>query len=213
MPRRTHAEMTATTRAALLAEARTAFLAHGYAGAPIDEVVARAGLTKGALYHHFGSKLGLFEAVVDELYRDLEARPAPLDPTAPAPWRELLAACRGFLEGLLAPGVRRLLLVDGPAALGPARARALDRDRTVTPLVAALRSGPATARLADPEAVAHVINGALIGVAQWMDEAADPREALDRGLAVVRELLVSLLGRPPRPPARHAPRAVRPRRR
>jgi hypothetical protein len=82
----------------------------------------------------------------------------------------------------------------------------------VTPLVAALRSGPATARLADPEAVAHVINGALIGVAQWMDEAADPREALDRGLAVVRELLVSLLGRPPAARASR-PRAVRPRRR
>ena len=63
--RRTNEERTAATRAGLIAAGRAAFLARGFAGAGAPEIVAAAGVTRGALHHHFGDKRGLFHAVVE----------------------------------------------------------------------------------------------------------------------------------------------------
>ena len=72
--RRTRPEMIAETRAKLIAAGRTAFAAKGYAEASMDDFTAAAGLTRGALYHHFGDKRGLFEAVVAEIDAEMTVR-------------------------------------------------------------------------------------------------------------------------------------------
>ena len=142
-PRQTNAQMSEATRADLIAKARRAFAEHGYAQAPIEDVVQACGLTRGALYHHFGSKQGLFLAVVAELERELLSRidqkqgslagkAAPrrrtardrggADDATALEVEDFLEACRLYLEATMAPDVRRILLVDAPAVLAAAAA-------------------------------------------------------------------------------------------
>ena len=74
MARRLRADMIAETRASLIAAAREAFGTVGYAAASMDEMTAAAGLTRGALYHHFGDKKGLFAAVIDQIDAEMTVR-------------------------------------------------------------------------------------------------------------------------------------------
>src|SRR3546814_8503843 len=70
--RRSRMQMTAETRSTLLKLARQMFGKTGYADASMDELTAAAGMTRGALYHHFGSKQGLFEAVVEQIDEEMD---------------------------------------------------------------------------------------------------------------------------------------------
>jgi AcrR family transcriptional regulator len=188
---RTNAEMTEATRTLLLAEARRAFAEHGYAGAPIEEVVRAAGLTKGALYHHFGSKQGLFEAVLRDLDREITAR-VELDLAASDdPWADLLAALRVYLEATLDPGVRRILLIDSLAVLGTTRARELDDEMTAEPLAVALAALRDRGLLANVEvdALARILTGALGEAALWIADSPRPAQALERAMATLEQLL------------------------
>ena len=110
----TRAEQRAATRARLVAAARERFAEHGYAAVSLPEVVAAAGVTKGALYHQFASKRDLFRAVL----ADVQAQVAAEVEAAAARSGSLLAGCEAFLRASTAPGVERIMLVDGPAVLG-----------------------------------------------------------------------------------------------
>jgi AcrR family transcriptional regulator len=199
MARRSNAELSEATRRILLAEARSAFATHGYADAPIEPVVAAAGLTKGALYHHFGSKRGLFEAVLRdldaELMRAIEARL----PHGIATLDELLQACGAFLEATLDPGVRRILLLDAPAVLGYHATRSYDAQYSIAPIMVvldALGERAAIAASLDREAMAHLIAGALYEAALWIGESKSPRRALERATGTLAALLTALAAKP-----------------
>jgi len=117
---------TAATRAALLAAARELLIHKGYAATSTPEIVAAAGITRGALYHHFADKQDLFRALLEEEARavaqDIE-QAAPDD----LPAREaLVAGSLAYLRAMSVPGRTQLLLVDGPAVLGSAAMFALD---------------------------------------------------------------------------------------
>lgn len=189
--RRTHAEMSDATRTALIAHAREAFATHGYAGTSLDDVVAAVGATKGALYHHFDGKLALFEAVVRAIYSELDAATQLERSPEDDPWVALLETCRGYLRGLLEPGTRRILLVDGPAVLGTARERSLEHELTVRPLTDLVTelADRGLSSAGDPEALARLINGALTEVALWMGESERPQQQLDRGMSMLERLL------------------------
>ncbi|MDX2092822.1 MAG: TetR/AcrR family transcriptional regulator [Kofleriaceae bacterium] len=194
--RRTHAEMSDATRAALLSHAREAFATAGYVKTSLDDIVTAVGATKGALYHHFDGKLALFEAVVRDIYAELDAA-SPLGVELGGdPWHNLIETCRGYLRGLLDAGTRRILLVEAPAVLGAERERALDHELTVRPLVewfTALHDRGVIAS-GDPEALARLVNGALTAIALWMGESKHPERELERGVRALAELL-----RPPPP--------------
>lgn len=106
------------TRTALLSAAELLIAERGYADVSIDEICVRAGVTKGALYHHFASKRDLFRALcdhvedswVDEMVEAVSGEDDPL--------RRLLMGCDAFLEGCLDPARQRILVLDGPAVLG-----------------------------------------------------------------------------------------------
>ena len=117
------AEHIQDTRAALLQAARELFAEKGYAGTGTEEIVARARVTRGALYHHFRDKPGLFRAVMQAVAADLAERlitrqlsRAAAD--AAGAWDQLRAGFEAFLDACTGSDFQRIVLVDGPAVLG-----------------------------------------------------------------------------------------------
>lgn len=126
--RRTNLARSTETRAALIAAARAVFVERGYAAAGTPEVVERAGLTRGALYHHFADKQALFDAVVRDEAEQVAAEIGGGSASAATPLAALEAGSRAYFRAMEREGRTRLLLVEGPAVLGPERMRAIDRE-------------------------------------------------------------------------------------
>ncbi|WP_277982051.1 TetR/AcrR family transcriptional regulator [Sphingomonas phyllosphaerae] len=177
------AETTEANRTRLIAAARAAFAAHGFAGASMDELTAAAGLTRGALYHGFGDKKGLLAAVVAQVDGEMAARARAAASAARDDWDALLAEAAAYIEMALDPEVRRIVLLDGPAVLGdpsrwPSQNACLAETRdTVARLVAA-----GTMRAVDVEAAARLLSGAALNAALWVAASEKPDVALPRAL-------------------------------
>jgi AcrR family transcriptional regulator len=129
----------AATREALIAAARELFGERGYAETSTDEVVARAGVTKGALYHHFSGKDALFRAVVERVQQEASDR-AVAEFLAPDSWLALQRGCTLWIEAHLDPGVQRILMQDARAVLGWDEARTIENRFGVVALRGALRT-------------------------------------------------------------------------
>ncbi len=124
--RRTNRERSESTTTALIAVARQLFVERGYAETGTPDLVAAAGVTRGALYHHFADKRALFRAVVvteSQAVAEAVERAAPggIDPVA-----DLIVGGEAYLDAMAAPGRSRLLLIEAPAVLGMAEAEAID---------------------------------------------------------------------------------------
>src|SRR5665648_460638 len=113
-------EQAEATRAALLEAARALFAQRGYAAVGTEEIVRRARVTRGALYHHFRGKEDLFRAVVEDVERELTERIAAeaLAIEAVDPWAALRGGARAFLAASAEPEVQRIIMLDAPAVLG-----------------------------------------------------------------------------------------------
>src|SRR6478736_1981961 len=115
--RRTQAERTAATQARLLDAGRRLFATQGYAAVSTQAIVDAAGVTRGALYHQFGDKTGLFSEVYEQVEQDIvaaiSARIAAADPTDQL--EAMRVGARLFLEECSAPGVQRIVLIDAPS--------------------------------------------------------------------------------------------------
>ncbi|ODT76821.1 MAG: TetR family transcriptional regulator [Pelagibacterium sp. SCN 64-44] len=128
--RRTQDDRRAATRQALLQAARSLFAAKGYAATGTPEIVAAAGVTRGALYHHFADKLALFAAVVEEEHAAVAAAIEAVADGAEAPpdmIEALVAGGEAFLSAMQDEGRRRIMLIDAPAVLGPAALDAINQ--------------------------------------------------------------------------------------
>ena len=190
----TRAEQRAATRAALLAEGRRRFAADGYHAVALADVAAAVGVTKGAAYHHFASKAGLFRAVVADVQHELGERVADAADRHGDPWERLRAGCRAFLAAGRDPVVRRIVLVDAPAVLGWDEWRAMDEDSSARHLAEALgdlaEAGVIDAQPVEP--LARLLSGAMNEAALWLARSATPdalaqtEKALDRLLAGLR---------------------------
>ncbi len=124
-------ENSAATRAALIKIARKLFADRGYADTATEEVVRRARVTRGALYHHFKDKQDLFKAVLLEEEKRLAAATTAVAARQSDPWRALAAGCDAFLSECLNPAVQRIVLIDAPAVLGWEAYRQIDADHFV----------------------------------------------------------------------------------
>ena len=115
----TNAEQSQKTRRALLDAARTIFTTQGYAATSTEEIVLRAGVTRGALYYHFRDKAAVFGAVFDEVGQEyIAALRADILAVEGDAWQRLMTGVEGFLDRMLDPSVRRIMYIDGPAVLG-----------------------------------------------------------------------------------------------
>src|SRR3954447_15787313 len=116
-PGRREAEAQAT-RAALIDAALSLFTERGYAGVGTEEIVARAKVTRGALYHHFEDKRDLFRAVFERVEADLMKRIGEKMQDADDPYALMIGGMRAFLDACEEPAVKQISLTDAPAVLG-----------------------------------------------------------------------------------------------
>jgi AcrR family transcriptional regulator len=116
--RTTKAEQSEATRAALLGAARPLFAERGYSAVATEEIVRAAGVTRGALYHHFAGKEELFAAVYEEVEADLVAELGQMATEAADPLDALHRGAAAFLEACRRPEVQRITLIDAPSVLG-----------------------------------------------------------------------------------------------
>jgi AcrR family transcriptional regulator len=194
MAQRTRPEMIAETRGKLIAAGRRAFAARGYADASMDDFTAAAGLTRGALYHHFGDKKGLFEAVVTEIDGEMSERLKQRAANAPSRWEGFVEEGIGYIEMALEPEIQRIVLRDGPAVLGDPASWP-----TANGCISAMRRSiellleEDVMRSIDAEATARMIVGASCYAAQWIANAEDPAATSERATAAYRQLLKGLL--------------------
>jgi AcrR family transcriptional regulator len=138
--RRTQSERREETKGQLLAAARALFAEKGFAETSTPEIVARAGVTRGALYHHFADKTALFAAVVEAEHADVaDGIEAAGDATPADPVAALLAGSEAFFAAMSDAGRRRILLVDAPAVLGRAALDEIDARHGLETLVCGLR--------------------------------------------------------------------------
>lgn len=181
------------TKAALLDAARTLFGENGYAATSLEEVVARAGVTKGALYHHFGGKAQLFQAVYEQVKRELSDQVVRVF-LLPDPWQALTEGSRLMIEAQLDPAVRRIALHDARSVLDWEQIRAVEtRYGTVGlrgVLRRAVRVGAIDAQPLRP--LALLLSGAIAEACFYVADADDPRAALDEAVHLVRRLLEGL---------------------
>lgn len=204
MPRRTKAESEATA-AAVLDAAVALFGEHGYATVRLDDVAAEAGVTRGAVYHHFTDKPALFAAalartqasvaeavsqaadVVEAVAAAETGEPGAGDQS----WEAFEAGCQAFLAAAARDGVRQIMLVDGPAVLGWQHWRELDAQHSGQLLGDAMRALAAAGAIRAPSlpALTAMLSGAMNEAALWVAEQPDVHTAL----ADAQRSLVSLL--------------------
>ena len=194
MVRRTRSEME-ETRATLLVTARRVFSELGYADTSMDDLTAQAGLTRGALYHHFGDKKGLLAAVVGQLDAEMDQRLQAISDTAANEWEGFCARCRAYLQMAQEPQIQRIVLRDARAVLGgvsPDSQR--DCVASMQRLLERLMDSGVVAR-ADPQALASLIYGSLAEAAFWIAEGEDGNTRLAQAVAALELLLRGLLAK------------------
>ncbi|MET0304878.1 MAG: TetR/AcrR family transcriptional regulator [Solirubrobacterales bacterium] len=178
--RRTQAERSEVTREALIEAARPLFAEHGYAGVSTEEIVRAAGVTRGALYHHFEGKKGLFEAVYERIEAELAQRIATgaLAEGSAAPLDAMRAGAEMFLRACTEPEAQRIVLLDGPSVLGWDRWREIAAEHGLglieATLQAAIDAGAISEQPVRP--LAHVLMGALDEAAMVVARAEDPEQ-------------------------------------
>lgn len=124
--RRSNKDRSEATRAALIEAGRALFTERPYGEIGTPEIVAKAGVTRGALYHHFADKQALFAAVVDAEAAAVAREIEQSAPEGTSAAEALLKGGRAYLDAMQIPGRTRLLLLDAPAILGHAQAEAID---------------------------------------------------------------------------------------
>jgi AcrR family transcriptional regulator len=196
--RRTQAERTAATRARLLEAGRHLFAADGYAAVPTQAIVDAAGVTRGALYHQFGDKSGLFAEVYEDVERDLVTRISarivaaePVDQLA-----AMRTGARLFLAECSAPDVQRIVLIDAPAVLGWQRWREVGMKYGLGVIEAMLAQAMADGAIPDQplRPTAHVLLGALDEAALYVSRATDADAALHEMYEVCDRVINGITG-------------------
>ncbi len=192
--RRTQAERREATRTALIDAGRELFAARGYDAVATEELVAAAGVTRGALYHHFDGKRGLFDAVFERVESELVGRFSFEELTGADPFSALAGGIDQFLDLSLDLEMQRITLLDGPAVLGWERWHELEARYGLGLIEAGLRAAIEAGqirRLPVPELATSLL-GALIEAALLVARAEDPDEARERAGQVLRALLEGL---------------------
>lgn len=192
---RTKAEQSEATRAALLSAASELFVERGYADTATEEVVQRAGVTRGALYHHFKDKQDLFRAVFEQVETAFVQRVAAASASATGDvMARLRAGIDAFLAACTEPAIQRVVLLDAPSVLGWETYRALDAKYGLALVKAALQgameAGVIEQQPLDP--LAHLFMSALHEAGMLIATAQDAGAARKEVGATIDRILAGL---------------------
>ena len=189
-------QYSASTKRALIEVATTQFTEHGYGGTSLDAIVAGARVTKGALYHHFSGKQGVFEAVFAKVEDDAaKVIKAALKGTDD-PWDKALAGLRSFLAVVQDPTYQRVVIQDGPAILGYERFREQEERSSygiVQDIVGSVLEA-STYELDEPmkQTFSRIFFGAMSAAGESVSSAEDPKAAVARIQAAIAFILEGL---------------------
>ena len=178
----------------MLDAARFLFAERGYHGTAAEEIVQRAGLTRGALYHHFEDKKDLFRAVVDEIEGEIDEEIEEAERAASGRPEAVMAGYRAFLDAVLDPEMRRTFFLDGPSVLGW-EWREIDARHAVGKIEEGLES-LIEEGFVKPQPVrplARLINGALLEAAFFVAASEDLEAARDEVWGAMERLLGGLM--------------------
>ncbi|WP_010273183.1 TetR/AcrR family transcriptional regulator [Paenibacillus senegalensis] len=184
-------EETNETIHTLLQIAQQHFTKRGYSAVVLEEVAQAAGMTRGAVYHHFRSKKGLFQHVLEAVQVIIGQHVEKEAMKSDDPWEQLHLGCRGFLEAAVEPHHRRIVLIDGPAVLGWETWRRLDEQNSMSHLREQLAMMQEQ-RLLKPmplDALTHFLSGALNESALWIAESEDIAAAMRQSMDVLNAIL------------------------
>ncbi|KLI96885.1 TetR/AcrR family transcriptional regulator [Streptomyces sp. KE1] len=190
MPQGVRAQQRELTRQALVRESRRLFSTLGYGAVGLSEIVAAAGVTKGALYHHFSSKAALFRVALEQAQQEVAERIAATADARESSWEQLLVGCEAFLGASTDPAIQRIMLIDGPAVLGWAEWREMNEatsGRHLAEVLAVLiEEGAIPAQPVEP--LTHLLSGAMNEAALWLAASSDPADLADATAALTRLL-------------------------
>lgn len=192
---RTQRQRTEATTGQLIDAARRLFAADGYTATSLEDVVAAAGVTKGALYHHFSSKRDLFRAVFEQEEGALARASHEAYRRESDPWKGFHAGCMAFLEGSLDPGVQRIVSLDAPAVLGWETVREIEARHSLAMIESGLGQAIERGRIAPRPTgpLAHMLFGALCeGAMTVARSGGDQRAAMREVAAELGSLLTAL---------------------
>jgi AcrR family transcriptional regulator len=183
------------TRGQLIEVATSLFADHGYEGTSIEAVLAAAGVSRGALYHHFAGKEALFAAVLEAVSDRVTAEVTDAVRDCGDPVDALHTGALAWIDLAGDPVIQRVMLVDAPSVLGWEQWRAMDEGRTVSAMRVMLQAVSDTGRLpqelVDP--FSHMILAALDEAAMVVARAPDSRAAVAEGRQAVEQFLNRLL--------------------
>ncbi len=186
--------MVEETRGKLIRAARKAFAEKGYVAASMDDLTANAGLTRGALYHNFGDKKGLLQAVVDQIDAEMLVRLEAERDGAETLWLGLMAESVAYMRMALEPEIQRIMLLDGPAVLGdPSQWPSQNACLQMTTEILQRLIDEGTVRPVDAGAAARLLNGAALNASLWIAASDNPKEAFARSVEVFQLLANGLL--------------------
>jgi AcrR family transcriptional regulator len=183
----------AGTRSQLLATGRRLFAERGYAGTATEEIVAEAGVTRGALYYHFRNKQDLFRAVFEDVQDAVHEQVSAVALAEGEPWRGLVAGCSAYLDASLDPATQRIALIDAPSVLGW-DAWHNGFQHLFGLLAMGLHWAVAAGEMEDQPVVplAHVLLGALNEGAMYIARSDDRAGARDGVAAAISGVLAGL---------------------
>ncbi|ULL16275.1 TetR/AcrR family transcriptional regulator [Paenibacillus sp. H1-7] len=184
-------EDTNATIRALLDVAREHFTVKGFAAASLEELANEAQLTRGALYHHFGSKKQLFIAVLESVQHEVAQRVEQDAAQSDDVWEQLLRGCRAFVSAAVEPRNKRIMLIDGPAVLGWEQWRSMDERNSMRLLYGQLEMMQNEGYIGNVsiDALTHTLSGALNESALWIAQTEDSERALEETMHVISLLL------------------------
>jgi AcrR family transcriptional regulator len=183
--KRSKAQQKEDTTKKLKAIALQMFAEQGYAAVAMEDMIKQVGMTRGAIYHHFGSKEGLFRAVLDDIQQEIAERILNESGKTTDLWEQLLKGCYAFLSASLEREIQQIMLIDAPAVLGWNVWRALDEKYSMSLLLELLTEmrEQQMIRPLSVDSLTHLLSGAMNEAALWIASAPEKEKALEEAFA------------------------------
>lgn len=182
------------TKAKLITIARKFFTKYGYSHTASEDIVKAAQVTRGALYHHFNGKEGLFISVIEKMQEEIGHTIEQEVRKTNDPFDQLVAGCKTFLQACSKPDVQQIMLIDGPAVIGWLRWREMDEKNSMSLLRENLTE-LIEKEIIKPypvEALTHLLSGAMNEAVLWSATQKHPDISLAESAAALEEMLLSL---------------------